>query len=111
VIIYSIPIIDTMLAIIRRKLAGKKMSDPDADHLHHMLKRSLGVKGAVLTLYGIGIVFCVLGVLLSEFQARFIYALVLLVSFYIGVYAIKIARRSQLEAQMAAKHDEQTAPK
>ncbi len=111
VIIYSIPIIDTMLAIIRRKLAGKKMSDPDADHLHHMLKRSLGVKGAVLALYGIGIVFCVLGVLLSEFQARFIYALVLLVSFYIGVYAIKIARRSQLEAQMAANHDEHTAVK
>lgn len=110
-IIYSIPIIDTMLAIIRRKLAGKKMSDPDADHLHHMLKRSLGVKGAVLSLYGIGIVFCILGVLLSEFQARFIYALVLLVSFYIGVYAIKIARRSQLEAQMSAKHDEQTAAK
>lgn len=110
-IIYSIPIIDTMLAIIRRKLAGKKMSDPDADHLHHMLKRSLGVKGAVLALYGIGIVFCILGVLLSEFQARFIYALVLLVSFYIGVYAIKIARRSQLEAQMSAKHDEQTAAK
>ncbi len=101
VIIYSIPIIDTILAIIRRKLAGKKMSDPDADHLHHMLKRSLGVKGAVLALYGIGIVFCVLGVLLSQFQARFIYALALLVAFYIGVYAIKIARRSQLEAQLA----------
>ncbi|MBO6514008.1 MAG: undecaprenyl/decaprenyl-phosphate alpha-N-acetylglucosaminyl 1-phosphate transferase [Phycisphaerales bacterium] len=100
-IIYSIPIIDTMLAIIRRKLAGKKMSDPDADHLHHMLKRSLGVKGAVFALYGIGLVFCVLGVLLSRFQARFIYALVLLVASYIGVYAIKIARQSQHEEQMA----------
>jgi UDP-GlcNAc:undecaprenyl-phosphate GlcNAc-1-phosphate transferase len=100
VIIYSIPIIDTMLAIIRRKLAGKRMSDPDADHLHHMLKRWLGVKGAVFALYGIGIVFCVLGVLVSKFQARFIYALVLLVSVYIGVYAIKIARRSQLEEQL-----------
>ncbi len=98
-IIYSIPIIDTMLAIIRRKLAGKKMSDPDADHLHHMLKRSLGVKGAVFALYGIGIVFCILGVLLSKFQARFMYALVLLVASYIGVYAIKIARRSQIETQ------------
>jgi len=102
-IIYSIPIIDTMLAIIRRKLAGKRMSDPDADHLHHMLKRSLGVKGAVFALYGIGVVFCVLGVMLSKFQARFIYALVLLVAFYIGVYAIKIARRSQHEAQMNAR--------
>ncbi len=107
-IIYSIPIIDTMLAIIRRKLAGKKMSDPDADHLHHMLKRALGVKGAVFALYGIGIVFCVLGVLLSHFKARFIYALVLLVASYIGVYAIKIARRSQHEEQLPLSNDDES---
>tara|TARA_R110000868_G_scaffold119469_1_gene316432 strand:+ start:106223 stop:107605 length:1383 start_codon:yes stop_codon:yes gene_type:complete len=108
-IIYSIPIIDTLLAIIRRKLAGKKMSDPDADHLHHMLKRSLGVKGAVFALYGIGIVFCVLGVMISKFQARFIYALVLLVAFYIGVYAIKIARRSALEGHITSSDEKKAA--
>ncbi|MCA9302846.1 MAG: undecaprenyl/decaprenyl-phosphate alpha-N-acetylglucosaminyl 1-phosphate transferase, partial [Phycisphaerales bacterium] len=101
-VIYAIPIIDTALAIVRRKLAGKKMSDPDADHLHHMLKRAFGVKGAVFTLYGIGLVFCVLGVVLSQFRARFIYALVLLIASYIGVWAIKVARRSQIEAQANA---------
>jgi UDP-GlcNAc:undecaprenyl-phosphate GlcNAc-1-phosphate transferase len=101
-VIYAIPIIDTALAIVRRKLAGKKMSDPDADHLHHMLKRSFGVKGAVFTLYGIGLVFCALGVVLSQFRARFIYALVLLIASYIGVWAIKVARRSQIEAQANA---------
>jgi UDP-GlcNAc:undecaprenyl-phosphate/decaprenyl-phosphate GlcNAc-1-phosphate transferase len=95
-IIYAIPIIDTALAIVRRKLAGKKMSDPDADHLHHMLKRAFGVKGAVFTLYGIGIVFGLLGVMLSYFRGRLIYALVLLIASYIGVYAIKVARQSQL---------------
>lgn len=110
-IIYSIPIIDTMLAIIRRKLAGKKMSDPDADHLHHMLKRSLGVKGAVFALYGIGLVFCILGVLISRFQARFIYVLVVMVASYIGVYAIKIARRSQHEEQMANGQKKQNEKK
>jgi UDP-GlcNAc:undecaprenyl-phosphate/decaprenyl-phosphate GlcNAc-1-phosphate transferase len=95
-IIYAIPIIDTALAIVRRKLAGKKMSDPDADHLHHMLKRAFGVKGAVFTLYGIGIVFGLLGVMLSYFRGRLISALVLLIASYIGVYAIKVARQSQL---------------
>ncbi|MCC5823801.1 MAG: undecaprenyl/decaprenyl-phosphate alpha-N-acetylglucosaminyl 1-phosphate transferase [Phycisphaerales bacterium] len=99
-IIYSIPIIDTMLAIIRRKLAGKRISDPDADHLHHMLKRWAGVKGAVLTLYGMGIVFATLGVLLSLVRGRFVYALALLFASYIAVYAIKIARRKHLEEQM-----------
>ena len=98
-IIYAIPIIDTALAIIRRKLAGRKMSDPDADHLHHMLKRAFGVKGAVFSLYGIGLVFCVLGVMLSYFRGRIIYALTLMIASYIGVYAIKVARQSQLTLQ------------
>ncbi len=98
-IIYAIPIIDTALAIIRRKLAGKKMSDPDADHLHHMLKRAFGVKGAVFTLYGIGTVFCLLGVMLSYFRGRLIYALVLMIASYIGVYAIKVARQSQMNEE------------
>ncbi|PCI10675.1 hypothetical protein COB72_02780 [bacterium] len=102
-IIYAIPIIDTALAIIRRKLAGRKMSDPDADHLHHMLKRALGVKGAVFSLYGIGIVFCLLGVMLSYFRGRLIYALVLMIASYIGVYAIKVARRTHIEEQANGK--------
>ncbi|MEM9374227.1 MAG: MraY family glycosyltransferase [Planctomycetota bacterium] len=99
-IIYAIPIIDTMLAIIRRKLAKKRMSDPDADHLHHMLKRWAGVKGAVLILYGIGIVFASMGIALSLVRARFVYALALLFASYIAVYAIKIARRQHNEQQM-----------
>jgi len=104
-IVYAIPIIDTALAIIRRKLAGRKMSDPDADHLHHMLKRAFGVKGAVFSLYGIGIVFGLLGVMLSYFRGRIIYALALIIASYIGVYAIKVARQSQLEQQ--TKSDDQ----
>ncbi|MEM9374454.1 MAG: MraY family glycosyltransferase, partial [Planctomycetota bacterium] len=99
-IIYAVPIIDTMLAIIRRKLANKRMSDPDADHLHHMLKRWAGVKGAVLILYGIGIVFASMGIALSLVRARFVYALAILFASYIAVYAIKIARRQHNEEQM-----------
>jgi UDP-GlcNAc:undecaprenyl-phosphate/decaprenyl-phosphate GlcNAc-1-phosphate transferase len=100
-IIFGIPIIDTVLAIVRRKMAGKKMSDPDDQHLHHMLKRALGVKGAVFTLYGIGLGFAALGVALSLSRARVVYALALIVAAYIWVTAIKIARRKQMEEQMA----------
>lgn len=108
-IIYAIPIIDTALAIIRRKLAGRKMSDPDADHLHHMLKRAFGVKGAVFSLYGIGIVFCLLGVMLSYFRGRIIYALTIMIASYIGVYAIKVARQSQIQ-QQASGNEPQDQP-
>lgn len=96
-IIYAIPIIDTVLAIVRRKLAGKSISEADDQHLHHMLRRALGVKGAVLSLYGIGIGFAVIGVWMSLVRARVAYAVALLFASYIVVTAIKVARRKQLE--------------
>ncbi len=100
-IIYAIPIIDTVLAIIRRKLAGKSISDADDQHLHHMLKRSLGVKGAVLTLYGIGAGFAVLGILMSLERARVVYSIALVFGAFIVVTAIKIARRGQTDVRFA----------
>lgn len=98
-VIYAIPIIDTVLAIVRRKLAGKPLSAADDQHLHHMLKRTLGVKGAVLTLYGIAAAFAGLGVLMSQGRARVIYAVTLVAAAFIVVTAIKIARRRQWEEQ------------
>ena len=98
-IVYAIPIIDTVLAIVRRKMAGKSMSDPDSDHLHHMLKRSFGVKGAVFVLYGMGLSFATIGVLLAASGVRFVYTLALLVVSFIVVYSTKIARRKAHEEQ------------
>jgi UDP-GlcNAc:undecaprenyl-phosphate/decaprenyl-phosphate GlcNAc-1-phosphate transferase len=96
-ITFAIPIIDTMLAIIRRKLAGKKISDADDQHLHHMLKRALGVKGAVLALYGIGAVFAGLGIAVSLGRARVVYAIALVFGAFIVVTAVKIARKKHLD--------------
>src|SRR5205085_5917045 len=91
-IIYAIPIIDTTLAIVRRKITGKKISDADDQHLHHMLKRPLGVKGAVFALYGIGLGFAGLGLAHSIGRSRVTYALTLVVAAYIGVTSLKAAR-------------------
>ena len=38
-IVFALPILDTLLAIIRRKLAGKAISDPDSNHIHHIINR------------------------------------------------------------------------
>lgn len=101
-IIYAIPIIDTTLAIVRRKISGKKISDADDQHLHHMLKRALGVKGAVFVIYGIGLAFAVLGIALSEGRGRVTYALTLIFAAFIGVTAFKVARRAHFEKQAEA---------
>lgn len=109
-VIYSIPIMDTCLAIVRRKMAGKKLSDPDADHLHHMLKRSLGVKGAVFSLYGIGILFGALGIAMSLWRARVTYALAGILIAYIAVISIKLARRKQIEDAVVLKAAKASPP-
>jgi UDP-GlcNAc:undecaprenyl-phosphate GlcNAc-1-phosphate transferase len=98
-IIYAIPIIDTTLAIFRRKIAGRAISAADDQHLHHMLRRAVGVKGAVFVLYGIAAGFAVMGVVLSLGRGRVTYALVLVLAAFIGVTALKIARRDHIEEQ------------
>jgi len=101
-IIYAIPIIDTTLAIIRRKIAGRSISEADDQHLHHMLKRALGVKGAVLVLYLIAAGFAGLGVALTLGRGRITYALALVFAAFIGVTAFKSARQKHIEEQTAA---------
>lgn len=101
-IIYAVPLIDTSLAIVRRKMSGKAISAADDQHLHHMLKRSVGVKGAVLSMYAMGIAFAVLGVGVTFIRARAIYFIAIVLAAYIGVTAIKIARRKHIEEQAAA---------
>lgn len=100
-IIYALPIIDTTLAIVRRKMEGKPISAPDDQHLHHMLKRALGVKGAVFALYGIAAMFAALGASITLVRARGVYFLAMLLASYVGVTAIKIARKRAIENQAA----------
>ncbi len=103
-IVFSLPIIDTTLAIIRRKLAGIPMSVPDDQHLHHQLKQALGgVKRAVVALYGISIIFAIVGVslaalaLLTSMRVRVVYVIAFVLFSFIGMMGLKMARLRQLQ--------------
>ena len=49
IIIFGLPMMDTLLAIVRRKLNKKKIFSPDSNHFHHFLvKKGLSVRKAVL---------------------------------------------------------------
>ena len=101
-IIFSVPIIDTTLAIIRRWLAGRPMSVGDDHHMHHQLKRALGsVQRAVFAMYGITAIFAVVGVtlaalvMMTALRVRVIYAIALVLFGFIGVIAVKTVRRER----------------
>ncbi len=59
IIILFIPISDTLIAIVRRKLSHKRFSEADRSHLHHVLmyKVNLGHRNTVLVLYVVALLF------------------------------------------------------
>lgn len=111
-IIFALPIMDTCLAIVRRKLAGRPWSSPDSDHIHHQLKRGLGgVKRAVFALYGIAASFAAVGVgvaaitLYTGLRLQVAYTIAIVLFAFIATIAIKNARRQQWELAAHAPSD------
>ena len=101
-IVFSLPIMDTVLAILRRKLSGLPMSAADRNHIHHMVLRAAGsVPRAVFALYAICSIFVILGVvivwmnMLGEIRNLAIYAVAMVLFGFIAAVAIKIALRNR----------------
>ncbi len=111
-IIFALPIMDTSLAILRRKLAGVSMSAADANHIHHLAKRALGgVKRAVVSLYALVFAFGVLGVLLGYLaieqvvRLRIVYAAAIVLFGLIAAVGLKTALRTRWLAQPHTDED------
>lgn len=51
ILLLAVPIVDTLGAILRRKLSGHKFSDADKKHVHHLLMQRFGQRNTVLILY------------------------------------------------------------
>jgi len=105
-IVFAVPIMDTVLAIMRRKLSGRSMSTADDQHIHHQLKRALGgVKRAVFALYGISGAFALVGFTLAalvvqdKIRFRVVYGMAIVLFGMIGVFAFKAARRQELRLE------------
>ena len=65
-IILGVPITDTVVAIIRRHLSGKKFYEADRMHLHHrLLSMGLTHRGTVLVIYAISFIFSLTSLLLN----------------------------------------------
>lgn len=63
-VILAIPIMDTLFAIIRRKIKGVSIGKPDKEHFHHqLLKLNKSKTKTVLVIYGINIIFSITTIL------------------------------------------------
>ena len=77
--VLALPILDAVLAILRRGLRGLPVLRPDRRHIHHhLMEMGLSSKKTVLSLYSLTLVFLVLGLLAYRSRG---YSLALLAGF------------------------------
>jgi UDP-GlcNAc:undecaprenyl-phosphate GlcNAc-1-phosphate transferase len=71
ILVLFIPISDTLIAIVRRKLKGQKITEADRGHLHHilMIKLKLGHRKTVEILYVVTALFA-LAAIVSWFYPK-----------------------------------------
>ena len=62
-LILAIPVMDTLFAIIRRKLKGQRIDQADKEHLHHQMLKKFSKRSSLLIIYAINIVFSVTTIL------------------------------------------------
>src|SRR6185295_13027822 len=91
IIMFGLPMMDTLLAIVRRKLNGKPIFSADSNHFHHFLvKRGLSVRKAVLISYGVAAVFVSFGLVIVVMQTRLALGVYLVLFGWIVVAAFKM---------------------
>lgn len=61
----GVPMFDTILAPLRRWIKGRRIFQPDRGHIHHrLLAMGLSSQKAVLVIYGLTLVMCLLAILI-----------------------------------------------
>ena len=89
-IVLGLPILDTLFAIVRRRISGRPIFKPDKGHVHHrLLAQGLTQKQAVLMMYAVTALFGGVSVIVAEVNAWIGIALVLVI--FLG--SIFVARR------------------
>lgn len=91
IIMFGLPMMDTLLAIVRRKLNGKPIFSPDSNHFHHFLvKRGLSVRKAVLLSYAIAAIFVSFGLVIVIMPTALALGIYLVLFGWIIVAAFKM---------------------
>lgn len=65
VVSFGLPIVETLVSILRRMIAGRPVFTGDREHIHHkLLERGLSHRQVVIVLYGVSAIFALLSLFL-----------------------------------------------
>ena len=96
----AIPIMDTLFAIIRRKLKGQKIDHADKEHIHHQFLKKFNKKSTLLIIYAINMVFSVTTIFYSLGNKKIViicYIVLVFVVLYLVLKTDVIVKRSKKE--------------
>jgi UDP-GlcNAc:undecaprenyl-phosphate GlcNAc-1-phosphate transferase len=112
-VIFALPILDTVLAFARRWVKGRSIFEADRGHFHHQLvARGFTVKQTVLISYTLSVLFALLGISMVFMRTRYTVAMYLVIFAYVIVAAYKmgmvherprVVRRQELGAGAAGE--------
>ncbi len=90
-VMFSLPMLDTALAFVRRWVNGRPLFSPDKFHIHHQLvARGFTVKQTVMISYGLAVFFVLLGAAIVYIRTRYAVAIYLVTFGSIIVAAYKM---------------------
>jgi UDP-GlcNAc:undecaprenyl-phosphate GlcNAc-1-phosphate transferase len=120
VVMFSLPLLDTALAFTRRWVNGRPLFAADRFHLHHQLvARGYSVKQTVIIMYGLSVMFVLLGAAIVYVRTRYAICLYLVVfgslvvaSVKMGMVheRVKVAVRKGIGVDADAVKSEQASP-
>ena len=109
-VMFSLPVLDTALAMARRYVNKRPFFAADKHHFHHQLVgRGLGVKRAVLLSYGLTIFFVASGAMLVFLRTRYAVAFYLVLFGCIVVAAFKMGMVHERPRRRAFQEEEAAA--
>ena len=103
-LILAIPILDTLFAILRRKLKGESIATPDKSHIHHqILNMHFSYRTTVLIIYGIQGLFAIASIVyvLRDRQLGYIiYTLLVIIILFLVLKTDVVFNHKELEKKI-----------
>ena len=100
IVVIAVPVFDTVLAIIRRKLNNQSIAEADRKHIHYeLVNMGYSHRASVLIIYGFSVYFGVLAVFFNS--GTLLTSLILLIASFIGIKLIMEIAGIKLEKPKA----------
>jgi UDP-GlcNAc:undecaprenyl-phosphate GlcNAc-1-phosphate transferase len=86
IVSFGLPVVDTLLAVLRRFMSGKPLFAGDREHIHHkLIERGFTHRGAVVLLYGVSAVGALASMMLLDRGTGAVVLVVLGVGVFLGI--------------------------